>query len=206
MKNICRSVSISALMISALPVWADTPTVPPATSPAMPVLDKLVGKHKVIGLTERGGSRYLGRVLSGDHGLYVFQSFHYIGAPQTTLQTTTVTGYRRRSQKTTRVTTQTTVADDVAVQALVSGVTGSTYRPREEAAGRELVAASDVVCIQELSPPFKSKAAVPAASVASTVPTAPAVSTKWTLKTLWASPDLPAPTVNAVKNPAKQTP
>ena len=206
MKFCSHFIGCAATLALSVPLWADAPTTaaPSQTAAAsltdQPVLDTLIGKRQVIGLTLRGGSRSLGRVLSADHGLYVVQTFHYVSAPMTTPvsepRTTLVTGRnRRRSQVTkwvtTRVTTQNVIADDVAVQALLSGVTGASYRPREEAGPREMVAPADVLCIQELSPPPTAKAAAPSAS------------SGWTMKTLWASPDLPAPKAGAAKATAK---
>lgn len=166
----------SALALLAAPVWA----APDST--AKPVLNGLVGKHQVIGFTVHDGSRYLGRVLSGDHGLYVVQTFHYVTTPVTTPETTTQTNYvlGRRGQVrpvtkriTQKITTQNTIADDAAVKALVSGVAGASFRPQEQAAGREIVAPTDLRCLQQLSPP-------------------PTGTAKWTLQTLWAAPTTPA--------------
>lgn len=173
----------AALAVLAGPVWAT-----PDTS-AKPVLDGLIGKHQVIGFTVHDGSRYLGRVLSGDHGLYVVQTFHYattpvttpVTMPETTTQTKYVLGRRGQVRPVTksmtkrvtrRETTQNTVADDAAVQALVGGVAGAAFRPQEQPAGRELVAPTDLRCVQQLSPPPPGKAS-------------------WTLQTLWAAPVTP---------------
>lgn len=200
----CRRFALSsALLVLAAPLWAGPPKTPAPSTPIQPVLDKLIGKREVLGLTERGGKRFLGRIVSGDHGLYVVQTFHYVTNPATTTQTTTtiVTSGRkwRPVRHSTRVTTQSAVADDVAVSALLSGVAGAAYRPREESGPREMVAASDVLCIQKLSPPAKAKTAVtppasggvlpPAQTPSATKPASPG----WTMKTLWASPDLPVP-------------
>ena len=206
MKLCSHVIGCSAMLALSMPLWADPlpaadpPKTTAASLPDQPVLDKLIGKHHVIGLTLRGGSRSLGRVLSADHGLYVVQTFHYVSAPMTTPvsepRTTLVTGRNRRRSEvtkwvTTRVTTQNVIADDVAVQALLSGVTGPSYRPREEAGPREMVSPADVLCIQELSPPAASKSAALSASAG------------WTMKTLWASPDLPAPKSGDAKTSAK---
>ena len=197
-----------ALLVLAAPVSADPPQTPPAGGTAQAVLDKRIGKHEVLGFTERGDKRFLGRVISGDHGLYVVQTFHYVTAPATTLQTTTTTvrvGRRwKPSRVTTKVTTQSVVADDVAVRALLSGVAGAGYRPHEEAGPREMVAPGDVLCLQELLPPAKAKSPALLTSSANALPpNRPAASTSagWTMKTLWASPDLKAstPTKTAAK-------
>ena len=195
----CRRLCACSLLLSlATPLWADPPV--PAASSVQPVLDGLVGKHRVIGFTERGGKRFLGRVLSGDHGLYVVQTFHYVSAPATTTETTTQTGYvhsgrfgrlRPVSRRVkTQETSRKTIADVVAVRALVSGVAGPSFRPAEQPAGREIIAPADVTCLQELSPP--AAASAPAAS-SSTPSGAPAAATRpasagWALKTLWAAP------------------
>ena len=169
-------VCFAALAILAAPVWAAP------DPPAKPVLDGLIGKHQVIGFTVHDGSRYLGRVLSGDHGLYIVQTFHYAAAPVTTPETTMQTNYviGRRGQVrpvtrriTRQVTTQKTVADDAAVKALVGGVAGAAFRPQEQPAGREIIAPTDLRCLQQLSPP-------------------PTGTAKWTLQTLWTAPATPS--------------
>lgn len=161
-------------VVLTAPLWA-APVPPPSASSAQPVLDGLIGKHQVIGFTVHDGSRYLGRVLSGDHGLYIVQTFHYTAAPVTapvsTTQTSYVTGRRGRVRPVTKritqqVTSQKTVADDAAVKALVSGVAGPSFHPQEQPAGRQMIAPSEVVCLQQLSPPPAGKA-------------------NWTLQTVW---------------------
>lgn len=174
----CRCLFIcSALFTTAGPLWsAPAASVPISSVPA--VLDGLIGKKTIVGFTVHGGTRYLGRVLSGDHGLYVVEKFHYVSAPaavpETTTQTTYAAGRNGRLRPVTRrVTTQMAsqkiVADDIAVKALLSGVAGASARPSEQPAGRELVAPSDVVCLQQLSPSPSGKAG-------------------WTLLTVWPSP------------------
>ena len=180
MKTHCHLICCSALLALTAPLTADPPGITPPSPTQQSVLDGLAGKHQVIGFTERGGRRFLGRVLSGDHGLYVVQTFHYVSAPATetvtTEQTTLVPGRSHRyrpqtKQVKTRETTQTTISDDAAVRALLSGVAGASFRPAEQPAQREIVAQGDVLCVQQLSPP-------------------PAGTASWTLKTLWAAPDL----------------
>ncbi len=170
-------ICAAALAVFSPPVWA-APDVP-----AQPILDGLIGKHQVIGFTVHDGSRFLGRVLSGDHGLYIVQTFHYVTVPVTAPVTTTQTSYvvGRRGQVrpvtkrvTQRETTQNIVADDAAVKALISGVAGASFHPQEQPAGREMIAPTDLRCLQQLSPPT-SKA-------------------NWTLQTLWTAP---------AKSPAK---
>ena len=203
MRHCRRFVLSSALLVLAAPLWAGPPKTSAASGPVQPVLDKLIGKHEVLGLTERGGTRFLGRIVSGDHGMYVVQTFHYVTSPATTVQTTTTmvaSGRKWRPvRQRKRVTTQSVLADDVAVRALLSGVAGPSYRPQEEAGPREMVAAGDVLCLQTLSPPTKAKTVVtppasastppPAQTSSATKPTSPG----WTMKTLWSSPDLTAP-------------
>jgi hypothetical protein len=166
----------AALAVLASPAWAAS------DSSAKPILEGLIGKHQVIGFTVHDGSRFLGRVLSGDHGLYIVQTFHYVTAPVTVPVTTTQTSYvvGRRGQVrpvtkrvTERETTQKTVADDAAVKALVSGVAGASFHPQEQPAGREMIAPTDLRCLQQLSPPPSGKA-------------------NWTLQTLWSAPAKPA--------------
>ncbi len=189
MKMSHRLIACSALFALAAPLWAAPPDAPPAPSslPQQSVLDGLVGKHRVIGFTERGGRRFLGRVLSGDHGLYIVQTFHYTTAPMTmtekTPQTAYLAGRNGRLRRVTRqvksqVTSQKTIADETAVRALLSGVAGPSFFPSEQPAQREMIAPTDVVCLQELRPP--TTAGLPKTAA-------------WTLKTLWASPDLPKP-------------
>ena len=191
----CLPLSCLTLLVLTAPLSADTPKTPVGS--AQSILDKLIGKHAALGLTERGGL-FLGRVLSGDHGQYVVQTFHYVTAPATTLQTTTMVKVGRQwkpSRVTTKVTTTSVLADAVAVRALLSGVAGAAYRPQEEAGPRQIVAAGDVLCVQELSPPGKAKASALPDNAPAPNPAA------WTMKTLWASPDLKAfmPTKTAAK-------
>ena len=190
MKPNRRVIFCTALITLSAPLWADSPKPPPVL-PAQAALDTLAGKTQVVGFTERDGTRFLGRVLSGDHGSYVVQTFHYVTAPRTTPETTSQTlmvagrnGRLRPQTKkiTTQVTTQNTIADDTAVRALLSGVAGYAFRPLEEAGRRELITPADVMCLQTLSPPTK--------------PTSPG----WTMKTLWMSPEMPGknvPSANA---------
>lgn len=172
----------SLACFAALAVLA-APVVAAPDSSAKPVLDGLIGKQQIIGFTVHDGSRYLGRVLSGDHGLYVVQTFHYVTAPVSVPVSTTQTNYviGRRGQVrpvtrrvTRRETTEKTVADDAAVKALVGGVVGASFRPQEQSARRELVAPTDLRCLQQLSPPPSGEAS-------------------WTLQTLWTAPKPPAP-------------
>ncbi len=139
----------------------------------------------MIGITERGGRRFLGRVLSGDHGLYIVQTFHYVCVPAAVMQTTPQTVYMigrngrlrtQRRQVKAQVPTQKTIADESAVRALLSGAAGAAFVPTEQPAQREMIAPADVTCLQELLPP-----AVTAAPKTT--------SSGWALRTLWAAPD-----------------
>ncbi len=202
-----RLIACSLLIALAAPLWADTPgtpapappaPAPPAPAPPAPappaqqgVLDGLVGKHRVIGFTKAGGRKFLGRVLSADHGLYVVQTFHYTSTPATVTETVPQTTYRtgrngRVRPVTRRVktqeTTQKTLADATAVRALLSGVAGPSFVPSEQPAQREIIAPADVTYLQELVPPVPAAAAAPKTASAG-----------WTMKTLWASPDLRHP-------------
>ncbi len=200
MMHCCRFYAYFMLLTLPAPLWADPPA--PAASSAQPVLAGLVGKHRVVGFTVQGGKRFLGRVLSGDHGLYVVETFHYASAPATATETTMQTGFvagrfgrlrpvTRRVK--TKETTQKTIPDTVAVQALLRGVAGPSFRPAEQPAGREIIAPADVTCLQELLPPLAAtpvSSATPAAPSATpagtTAATRPAAG--WTLRTLWTAP------------------
>lgn len=201
MKIRCLSAACSLALAVAAPVWA-APAAPPvsalpepavaapAGSSAQPVLDSLVGKKEVLQFTKSGGRQFLGRVLSGDHGLYVVQTFHYVTAPATVTETTPETtatvgrrgrvSYRTKKVK-TRETIQKTVPDAAAVSALLRGVGGPSFRPAEQLAGREMIAPAEIATLQVLRPPKAAKAAAPAASAAP----AAAPAADWTLRTLW---------------------
>jgi hypothetical protein len=205
--QIVRLAACSALITLASALWA-APSAP-ATGSAQPVLESLVGKHHVIGFTRPSGARFLGRVLSGDHGLYVIQTFHYTTAPakmtETTMQTGFVVGRNGRLRPVTKRiktqhTTQKTIADDVAVRALLQGVGGAAFRPSEQPAQRVIIAPTDITCLQELLPPPAAAAPAPSGTVASALPPNPSAvpasppsapkpsGAAWKLKTLWVSP------------------
>jgi hypothetical protein len=205
MKTHFHWIACSALIACAGPLWADSSA--PAAGSAQPVLERLVGKHHIIGFTRPSGERFLGRVISGDHGMYVVQTFHYTTAPAKMTETTTQTGFvvgrnGRLRPVTRRVktqhTTQKTIADDVAVQALLRGVGGPSFRPSEQPAQRVIIASTDVRCLQELLPPPAadtpaSSVAVSSETVSSTLPANPSAlpsssAAVWKLKTLWVSP------------------
>lgn len=196
----CSLLLVFAVPLAAAPPAAAPPAAPPSPAPLpqQSVLDGLVGKHRVIGFTERGGRKFLGRVLSADHGLYVVQTFHYTSTPATVTETVPQTTYRTGRngrvrpvprQVKTRETTPKTLADATAVRALLSGVAGPSFVPSEQPAQREIIAPANVTYLQELVPPVPAAAAAPKTTTAAPKTASPG----WTLKTLWASPDLPHP-------------
>ena len=191
------------------------PSPPPASAPATAailgpppsLLDSLVGKAEIVGITKQDGTRYLCHLNAGDHGLYVAQTFHFAGPPQvkTRKETTAakrvahtssayvssgrglrrvrVTTYSMAPAKTRTVKdkTDTTIPDDRAVRLLLAGVAGSIRDPREVMGTRDLFSASDVKYLQTLSPPVK-----PAAKSAAN-PFLPAAASRpnWTMTMLW---------------------
>ena len=188
--------SLSAAL-SSLPTRADTSAPVKVSTPntAAAALDTLIGKPQIVGITEKNGTMFLGRVLSGDHTHYTVQAFHFAGPPQT--QTHTYgTG---RSRHTTHIQTQTFIPDVQAVELLVAGVAGSRLNPRELPTASGIISVSNVKCLQALSPPAKptkkkkssasmtqTTAALPAASVPPVAAASPAVSPwAWTITTLW---------------------
>lgn len=154
-----------------------------ASGPPASLLQSLAGKDQIVGITENSGTRFLGRVISGDHGMYVVQTFHFAGPPKTTTRTVeaqparqqphtktyTVGSGRNRQRihvvtystvpgtkkRTERFQTDTTIPDDEAVRLLLRGVAGPTLRPREISDARQMLAAGDVKYLQALSPPAK---------------------------------------------------
>lgn len=203
-KKILPAALLSASM---LPAFADAP--PPVAAPApapaaasLPApgsaaaaLDALVGKPQIVGITEKNGTKFLGRVLSGDHIHYTMQAFHFTGPSQTTPR-----AYgSRRNRRAPRVKAPTYIPDVQAVELLLAGAAGSQTHPRETPTGSGILAASDIKYLQALSPPAKpakkSKAAAPNLSAAASstsssasppsTPPAAASPRKWTLTTLW---------------------
>lgn len=200
--------NIAPLLASLLlmsPVLAQTAatiqTAKPAALTAAPVLDSLIGKPQIVGMTKQDKTRFLGRVISGDHGMYIVQTFQFAGPPHVTSQTTTTQGTPRLSGSgrnrhymtpkptyhTTKMTEATVIPDDEAVRLLLTGVAGSNTDPGEVQKARQMVAASEVAYVQALSPPKKTsiavKPSVPASpGVALPVSASPMA---WTLTTIW---------------------
>ncbi len=204
------SLSISPLVLADTPVAttkapAGTTTTAPAGSFAAPMaplvpgsaaaaLDALASKPQIVGFTTKKGVMFLGRVISGDHINYVVQAFHFVGRPRTVSHTVGRGRYRRK----VRTQEPTTIPDVQAVGYLLHGMAGSKVNPPEVPAGSGTLAASNIKCLQAISPPPKAaqKAAalrkpVPAPSTA--VPStaaapraaAPASPWSWTMTTLW---------------------
>ena len=177
--NKFQIAAAAALLCLAVPIYA-APAAPTVTASA--ALDGLKGKRDILFVTTRGGTQMLGRVVSGDHGQYVFQAFHYVTAPAATPRTTTQTTYERgrngrlrpvTKRTTTSVTTQNIVPDAAALRALVSGAAGPSFRPAEQPASRELVSAVEVQTVQTLLPPTGAPG-----------------QTHWTLTNVWPAPAL----------------
>lgn len=202
---------LTAAALLAAPAFAQTAPAPAApivaTPPAGPptaLLDSLVGKTHILGITKKSGRRYLCRLTSGDHGVYLAQTFHFAGPPKTEKETTAPTqaAPRKRTRYRTlgsgwnrvrvpvtteqpgRVTkgrpvtvkTPTTIPDADAVKMLLAGVAGTLKSPGEVPDTRDTLTPADITFVQELAPPAKSdKPAAPATTPANT----------WTLTTLW---------------------
>ncbi len=199
-----RIAAAAALLFLTTPLFAD-PAVPPMPAPlagAAAALDGLKGKRDILFVTTKGGTQMLGRILSGDHGQYTMQTFHYVTAPaaapkmpaptvppQTTAPAYPAAPAYRRGQDgrlrpvpnrttpqapertTPPVPTQNIVPDAAALRALVSGAAGPSFQPAEQAAGRELVSATEVQTVQSLLPPTSAPG-----------------QTRWTLKNVWPAP------------------
>lgn len=201
----------TVILLAAAPVFAQTAPAPvttppsattaPAAGPTPALLDSLVSKTRILGITKTSGRRYLCRLTSGDHGVYMAQTFHFAGPPKVSKETTAPTqaAPRERTRFRTlgsgrnrirvpvtteqpgRVTkgrpvtikTPTTIPDADAVKMLLAGVAGTLKHPGEVP---DTLTPADITCVQELAPPAKSdKSAAPA-----TVP-----ANAWTLTTLW---------------------
>ncbi len=222
-------------LAAALPAGAQSPTTPASPANSSPVsavapaaaggppaslLDSLIGRKQIVGLTKQDGTRYLCRVNSGDHGVYIVQKFHFAGPPRAATETErpapdltvpyykTVTVGSGRDRQRFRVLTDaapgpaprsrrvrtesyTTIPDQRAVSLLLAGVAGANRSPREIEAERDMLAPSDVKCIQILSPPA-APPITPAAAMAGASPvagsaaaTSSAPASAWTLTTLW---------------------
>ncbi len=173
-------VPAQAPLPQAAPLSASAASPPPTAGPPASLLDDLIGKTQILGITKQDGTRYLCRISSGDHGMYVAQTFHFAGPPKVETRTTTPAAQRvahtsmvlvgsrlnlhwaqRKTYttvpggttRTTKAKTDTTIPDDRAVRLLLAGVAGSLHAPRELYGPRDLFAASDVKYLQALSPP-----------------------------------------------------
>ncbi len=210
------------LLAAAAPTFAQTAPVPtpavpaatapaaattPAAGPSAALLDSLVGKTHILGITKTSGRRYLCRLTSGDHGVYMAQIFHFAGPPKTekenlaarqaapreTTRYRTIGSGRNRIRvpitteqpgrvtkgRTVEVKTPTTIPDLEAVRMLLSGVAGANHHPEEVSDSRDILTPADIKFVQELAPP----AAKSAASASATTPAASA--NAWTMTTLW---------------------
>ncbi len=166
------AVPTTGVPTTGVPTTGVPTTGVPTTGVPTTILDKLVGKPQIVGITARNGTRVLGHIFSGVQGQYLVQTFHFAGPPQH--GTATVgTGRQRRTVQTTQ---QTALPDDEAVRLLMLGVAGSNLKPRELPAGQATIAAQDIKFLQALSPPSKKAAADK---------TKPAL---WTMTTLWPIP------------------
>ncbi len=192
-----------ALLALAAPAFAQTPPVVPAPTttttttnvgPPPALLNTLVHSPQILGVTKTDGTRYLERIISGDNGFYVAQTFHFAGPPQVTNQTIRY-GRNGRQHRTIKYRTDTTIPDDRAVTLLLKGVAGGNVKPREIAGPRDMFQAKDIKFLQALTPPTKlAKAAASPFQSSGTTPTAkPKVS--WTMSMLWPTPDGSTPTI-----------
>lgn len=198
-KPIFVSFALSAL---AVPALAQTPTVPapPTTTttanvgPPAPLLNGYIHLPQILGVTKTDGTRYLERIISGDNGFYVAQTFHFAGPPHVTSQTLRY-GKGGRQHRTVKYQTDTTIPDDQAVTLLLRGVAGSNVKPREIDGSRDMFQAKDIKFLQALTPPARpAKATVTPFQSSGATPTAkPRLS--WTVTTLWPTPDGQTPAV-----------
>ncbi len=187
-----KTAIAAVLLALCLPAVAGAPKDKHKT-PAVPVtvadaLNQVTGKNQIVGITETSGTRFLGRVLSGDSGLYILQTFHFAGQPLVTTQQTTWTtgsGRKRRTQHgTTRIYTDTTIPDDQAVRLLLSGVAGAST-PRELAGGRVMLSPTDVKFVQTLTPPISPKLSKLSTGQPVIVSPTAAKQLGWTMASLW---------------------
>ena len=210
------AVSASLLALLCLPVVAGAPKGrhrPPAApiAPAATVTDALnqvAGKNQIVGITETSGVRFLGRVIAGDHGLYVVQTFHFAGPPNVrTEPTTRVVGSGKKRHTvngTTRVYTDTAIPDEEAVKLLLAGVAGATTTPRELAGPRAMLSPADVKFIQALSPPIAPK--MPKGPAGQSVLVSPTAAKQlgWRITSVWPAAKTDASTPDAP--PTSSTP
>ena len=222
------------LLAAAVPTFAQTAPVPapaalrataaPAAGPSTALLDSLVSKTRIYGITKTSGRRYLCHLTSGDHGVYMAQTFHFAGPPKTEKEKIAATQgeprYRTRYRtigsgrnrfrvpitteqpgrvtkgRTVTVKTPTTIPDVDAVKMLLAGVAGTLKNPEEVSDSRDLLSTADIKYVQELAPPAKSAAATPAAPA-----------NAWTMTTLWPlAQDAPAAAPKKRPRRSRKTP
>ena len=218
------SVTASAAEPSATPPATATT---PAAGPSAALMDSLVSKTRIYGVTKVSGRRYLCHLTSGDHGVYMAQTFHFAGPPKSEKEKLAATqgqpSYRTRYRtigsgrnrirvpitteqpgrvtkgRTVTVKTPTTIPDVDAVKMLLAGVAGNLKNPEEVSDSRDLLTAADIKFVQELAPPVKSaKSATPTTTTPATATTPP--TNAWTLTTLWPlAKDAPAASPAAKK-------
>lgn len=176
----------SSLTPPAAPIQADAPPAPAAVPAAItnPVLDSLIHRSQIVSITRQDGKRFLGRVVGGDHGIYIVQTFHFAGPPRAKVHTIG----SGRNRRMVRTETSTTIKDDTALRLLVAGVAGTNVHPREIQGERQMLTGQDVRLIQALSPPSLKPTATPTAAVS---PTASPMA--WTLTTIWPTTEGGAP-------------
>ncbi len=180
------------LLAVAVPAFAQTAPVPtapaaaptPAAGPSTALLDSLVSKTRLYGITKISDQMYLCRLTSGDHGVYTAQTFYFAGPPKAEKEKMPATPgamrettrYRTIGSGRTRmrvpVTTETpgrvtkshtveveipTIPDVQAVQMLLAGVTGTLKNPEEVSDTRDLLTPADIKYVQELAPPATQK-------------------------------------------------
>ncbi len=213
---------IAALFAAAAPTFAQTAPVPapaapvtpapaptPAAGPTPVLMDSLVSKTRIYGITKTSGRRYLCHLTSGDHGVYMAQTFHFAGPPKVTKEKTAPTQAAPRERtryrtlgsgrnrirvpltteqpgrvtksRTEEIKTYTTIPDVNAVKMLLAGVAGPNHKPQEVQDTRDILTPADIKFVQELAPPAAKPASPAPAST--TTPAAPA--NAWTLTTLW---------------------
>ena len=223
------------LLAAAVPTFAQTAPAPastapaptaatPATGPSTALLDSLVSKTRIYGITKTSGRRYLCHLTSGDHGVYMAQTFHFAGPPKSEKETTpatqgaprqttryrtlgsgrnrirvpitTETPGRTVKGRTVTVKTPTTIPDVEAVKMLLASVAGTLKNPEEVSDARDILSAADIKFVQELAPPAKSAAATPAAPA-----------NAWTMTALWPlAQDAPATAPKKRPRRSRKTP
>ena len=197
------------LLAAAAPTFAQAAPVPapaapaataPAAGPSTALLDSLVSKTRILGITKTSGRLYLCHLTSGDHGVYLAQTFHFAGPPKSEKETlpatqaaprettryrtlgsgrnrirvpiTTETPGRVTKGRTVTVKTPTTIPDVEAVKMLLAGVAGTLTHPAEVQDSRDLLTPADIKYVQELAPPTKPAKSAPPATTTPATPAA----------------------------------